>query len=133
MNFGPVGAIIAAKTGDNLGSVKRLLLDLRLLTHCETRGKVAHLRPTYRGLRGSSKLGLLLLLAARRPSIRIEGAEMGLTDCCAPEDVQIMYGAGGERALPGKELTHLPGYKDANLNAQETRLYPATRPTSGVK
>jgi len=28
-----------------------------------------------------------------------------------PEDLQIMYGLGGERRLPERELTHLPGYE----------------------
>ncbi|MFP3548347.1 glycoside hydrolase family 15 protein, partial [Rhizobium sp. SIMBA_035] len=30
-----------------------------------------------------------------------------------PEDLQIMYGVGGERDLTEKELPHLPGYQDA--------------------
>ena len=30
-----------------------------------------------------------------------------------PESLQIMYGVGGERDLPERELAHLPGYRDS--------------------
>ncbi|NYE96112.1 GH15 family glucan-1,4-alpha-glucosidase [Psychromicrobium silvestre] len=35
-----------------------------------------------------------------------------------PEDLQIMYGLGGERELPEAELSHLPGYE----NSQPVRI-----------
>lgn len=106
-------------------AVKRSLMVLRALTHQDTGGIVA--APTtslpeeiggtrnwdyrYCWLRDAA-LTLEALLAHGYVDIA-DGWRQWLLRAVAgaPEDVQIMYGVGGERRLEEYELVHLPGYE----------------------
>ncbi|WP_311262187.1 glycoside hydrolase family 15 protein [Pseudarthrobacter sp. BRE9] len=107
--------------------VKRSLLVLRALTHYETGGIVA--APTtslpeefggprnwdyrYCWLRDAS-LTLEAMLTHGYESEALKWRNWLLRALAGdPEELQIMYGVGGERDLTEKELPHLPGYQDA--------------------
>ncbi|MGZ4660882.1 MAG: glycoside hydrolase family 15 protein [Arthrobacter sp.] len=109
------------------GAVKRSLLVLRALTHYETGGIVA--APTtslpedfggsrnwdyrYCWLRDAS-LTLEAMLTHGYESQALKWRNWLLRALAGdPEDLQIMYGVGGERDLTEKELPHLPGYQNA--------------------
>ena len=109
------------------GAVKRSLLVLRALTHYETGGIVA--APTtslpedfggprnwdyrYCWLRDAS-LTLEAMLTHGYETEALKWRNWLLRALAGdPEDLQIMYGVGGERDLTEKELTHLPGYQNA--------------------
>ena len=109
------------------GAVKRSLLVLRALTHYETGGIVA--APTtslpedfggprnwdyrYCWLRDAS-LTLEAMLTHGYESEALKWRNWLLRALAGdPEDLQIMYGVGGERDLTEKELPHLPGYQNA--------------------
>lgn len=49
------------------------------------------------------------------------------------EDLQIMYGIGGERDLTEYELDHLPGYADSARYASAMRPAASVSTTSGVR
>lgn len=113
--------------GPHQDAVKRSLLVLRALTHYETGGIVA--APTtslpeefggprnwdyrYCWLRDAS-LTLEAMLTHGYESEALKWRNWLLRALAGdPEDLQIMYGVGGERDLTEKELPHLPGYQDA--------------------
>ena len=71
-----------------------------------------------------AELGLPLLLDPRRdlrpvgpvqPRLRLGGADFlyFIAEVAGSEDLQVMYGVGGERDLEERELTHLHGYEGA--------------------
>ncbi|QDG66782.1 glycoside hydrolase family 15 protein [Pseudarthrobacter sp. NIBRBAC000502772] len=108
-------------------AVKRSLLVLRALTHYETGGIVA--APTtslpedfggsrnwdyrYCWLRDAS-LTLEAMLTHGYESEALKWRNWLLRALAGdPEDLQIMYGVGGERDLTEKELPHLPGYQNS--------------------
>lgn len=114
-------------TGDYRDAVERSLLVLRALTHYETGGIVA--APTtslpedfggprnwdyrYCWLRDAS-LTLEAMLTHGYESEALKWRNWLLRALAGdPEDLQIMYGVGGERDLTEKELAHLPGYQNA--------------------
>ncbi|MBM6621056.1 glycoside hydrolase family 15 protein [Micrococcaceae bacterium RIT802] len=109
------------------GAVKRSLLVLRALTHFETGGIVA--APTtslpeefggprnwdyrYCWLRDAS-LTLESMLTHGYETEALQWRNWLLRALAGdPEQMQIMYGLGGERDLPERELNHLPGYEDS--------------------
>jgi GH15 family glucan-1,4-alpha-glucosidase len=107
--------------------VTRSMLVLRALTHESTGGIVAaattSLPENFGGSRNwdyryvwlrDAALTLEVLLSHGYES-EAEGWMMWLLRAIAgdPNDVQIMYGLAGERSLPERELTSLPGYRDA--------------------
>ena len=107
--------------------VTRSMLVLRALTHESTGGIVAaattSLPENFGGNRNwdyryvwlrDAALTLEVLLSHGYES-EAEGWMMWLLRAIAgdPNDVQIMYGLAGERYLPERELTSLPGYRDA--------------------
>jgi len=111
--------------GRYAGAVKRSLLTLRALSHEDTGGIVA--APTtslpeeiggsrnwdyrYCWLRDAA-LTLEALLAHGYLDIADSWRQWLLRAVAgAPEDVQIMYGVGGERRLEEYELDHLSGYE----------------------
>lgn len=108
-------------------AVKRSLLVLRALTHRETGGIVA--APTtslpedfgggrnwdyrYCWLRDAA-LTLESMLTHGYESEALQWRNWLLRALAGnPEQMQIMYGVGGERELPERELNHLPGYADS--------------------
>lgn len=115
----------APEYGDD---VRRSLLVLRALTHEDTSGIVAAATTSlpesfggernwdyrYVWLRDAS----LTLEALLRHGYRDEaqGWRQWLLRAVAgdPDDVQIMYGLAGERRIPERELTGLPGYHGAH-------------------
>jgi GH15 family glucan-1,4-alpha-glucosidase len=113
--------------GEYRVAVKRSLLVLRALTHYETGGIVA--APTtslpeefggprnwdyrYCWLRDAS-LTLEAMLTHGYEHEALQWRNWLLRALAGdPEDLQIMYGVGGERDLAEKELLHLPGYEKA--------------------
>jgi GH15 family glucan-1,4-alpha-glucosidase len=113
--------------GEYQHAVRRSLLVLRALTHYETGGIVA--APTtslpeafggprnwdyrYCWLRDAS-LTLEAMLTHGYQAEALKWRNWLLRALAGnPEDLQIMYGVGGERDLTEKELWHLPGYQDA--------------------
>lgn len=108
-------------------AVKRSLLVLRALTHYETGGIVAapttSLPEDFGGSRNwdyrycwlrDAALTLESMLTHGYESEALKWRNWLLRALAGdPEDIQIMYGVGGERDLPEKELDHLPGYQDA--------------------
>jgi GH15 family glucan-1,4-alpha-glucosidase len=109
------------------GAVKRSLLVLRALTNYETGGIVAapttSLPEEFGGPRNwDYRFCWLRDAALTLESMLTHGYETEalhwrnwLLRALAgdPEDLQIMYGIGGERELPERVLEHLPGYQDS--------------------
>ena len=133
--------------GPYQSAVKRSLLVLRALTHYETGGIVA--APTtslpeefggprnwdyrYCWLRDAS-LTLEAMLTHGYESEALKWRNWLLRALAGdPEDLQIMYGVGGERDLTEKELPHLPGYQDAKTrsNRKRSRLPASGRRCGG--
>jgi len=119
-------------TGRWSQAVHRSLLVLRALTNADTGGIVA--APTaglpedpggernwdyrYCWLRDSA-LTLEALLLHGRTGAALQWRNWLLRAVAGdPEDLQIMYGIGGERSLPERTLDHLPGY----LNSRPVRI-----------
>ncbi|MET3948819.1 GH15 family glucan-1,4-alpha-glucosidase [Arthrobacter sp. UYCu512] len=106
------------------GAVKRSLLVLRALTHCETGGIVAapttSLPEDFGGSRNwdyrycwlrDAALTLESMLTHGYETEALQWRNWLLRALAGdPEQMQIMYGVGGERDLPERELPHLPGY-----------------------
>ncbi len=111
--------------GRYAGAVKRSLLTLRALSHEDTGGIVAapttSLPEEMGGVRNwdyrycwlrDAALTLEALLAHGYLDIADSWRQWLLRAVAgAPEDVQIMYGVGGERRLEEYELDHLAGYE----------------------
>ncbi|MBP2217086.1 GH15 family glucan-1,4-alpha-glucosidase [Arthrobacter sp. CAN_C5] len=109
------------------GAVKRSLLVLRALTHYETGGIVAapttSLPEEFGGSRNwdyrycwlrDAALTLESMLTHGYESEALQWRNWLLRALAGdPEQMQIMYGVGGERELPERELDHLPGYADS--------------------
>jgi GH15 family glucan-1,4-alpha-glucosidase len=113
--------------GAYAANVKRSLLVLRALTHSETGGIVAapttSLPEDFEGSRNwdyrycwlrDAALTLESMLTHGYETEALKWRNWLLRALAGdPEDIQIMYGIAGERALPESELDHLPGYQDA--------------------
>lgn len=114
--------------GPHAAHVNRSLLVLRALTHEDTGGIVAAATTSlpeqfggernwdyrYVWLRDAS-LTLSVLLAHHFQEEAVTwGAWLLRAIAGDPADVQIMYGLDGERDLPERELTTLPGYEGAS-------------------
>jgi GH15 family glucan-1,4-alpha-glucosidase len=113
--------------GEYGGAVKRSLLVLRALTDYQTGGIVAapttSLPEEFRGPRNwdyrycwlrDASLTLEAMLTHGYESEALKWRNWLLRALAGdPEDLQIMYGVGGERDLTEKELPHLPGYQNA--------------------
>ncbi|MGX9900982.1 glycoside hydrolase family 15 protein [Arthrobacter sp. SA17] len=113
--------------GEYRAAVKRSLLVLRALTHYETRGIVAapttSLPEEFGGPRNwdyrfcwlrDASLTLEAMLTHGYEHEALQWRNWLLRALAGdPEDLQIMYGVGGERDLAEKELLHLPGYENA--------------------
>ena len=109
------------------GAVKRSLLVLRALTHFETGGIVAapttSLPEDFGGPRNwdyrycwlrDAALTLESMLTHGYETEALQWRNWLLRALAGdPEQMQIMYGVGGERELPERELDHLPGYADS--------------------
>lgn len=109
------------------GAVKRSLLVLRALTHFETGGIVAapttSLPEDFGGPRNwdyrycwlrDAALTLESMLTHGYETEALQWRNWLLRALAGdPEQMQIMYGVGGERELPERELAHLPGYEDS--------------------
>jgi GH15 family glucan-1,4-alpha-glucosidase len=109
------------------GAVKRSLLVLRALTHFETGGIVAapttSLPEDFGGQRNwdyrycwlrDAALTLESMLTHGYETEALQWRNWLLRALAGdPEQMQIMYGLGGERELPERELNHLPGYEDS--------------------
>lgn len=107
-----------------LAPVQRSLLVLRALTHVETGGIVAaattSLPEAFGGPRNwdyrhswlrDAALTLEALLAHGYSAEAVAWRDWLLRAVAGdPEDIQIMYGLAGERDLPERELSWLPGY-----------------------
>ncbi len=116
-----------AASGEHAELVTRSLLVLRALTHAETGGIVAaattSLPEAFGGGRNWDYRYVWLRDAALTLTAYIEHGFLEaahrwrtwLLRAIAgdPADVQIMYGIAGERDLPERELTSLPGYDGA--------------------
>ncbi len=114
-------------TGEHAELVTRSLLVLRALTHSETGGIVAaattSLPEDFGGERNWDYRYVWLRDAALTLSAYIDHGYLDaayrwrrwLLRAIAgdPADVQIMYGIAGERDLPEREITSLPGYEGA--------------------
>jgi GH15 family glucan-1,4-alpha-glucosidase len=108
-------------------AVKRSLLVLRALTHLETGGIVAapttSLPEDFGGTRNwdyrycwlrDAALTLESMLTHGYETEALQWRNWLLRALAGnPEQMQIMYGVGGERELPERELDHLPGYEDS--------------------
>ncbi|MCY7403490.1 MAG: glycoside hydrolase family 15 protein [Cryobacterium sp.] len=108
--------------------VVRSLLVLRALTHERTGGIVAAATTSLPEQFGGSRNWDYRYVWLRDASLTLEvllshGYELEADDWRAwllraiagdPNDVQIMYGLSGERYLPERELTSLPGYNGAS-------------------
>lgn len=109
-------------------AVKRSLLVLRALTHLETGGIVAapttSLPEDFGGARNwdyrycwlrDAALTLESMLTHGYETEALEWRNWLLRALAGdPEQMQIMYGVGGERELPERELSHLPGYEGSS-------------------
>ena len=109
------------------GAVKRSLLVLRALTHFETGGIVAapttSLPEDFGGPRNwdyrycwlrDAALTLESMLTHGYETEALQWRNWLLRALAGdPEQMQIMYGVGGERELPERELNHLPGYANS--------------------
>lgn len=109
------------------GAVKRSLLVLRALTHYETGGIVAapttSLPEDFGGSRNwdyrycwlrDAALTLEAMLTHGYETEALQWRNWLLRALAGdPEGLQIMYGIGGERDLPERELLHLPGYDNS--------------------
>ncbi|MFJ4030320.1 glycoside hydrolase family 15 protein [Paenarthrobacter sp. NPDC089989] len=108
-------------------AVKRSLLVLRALTNYETGGIVAapttSLPEEFGGSRNwdyrfcwlrDAALTLESMLTHGYETEALQWRDWLLRALAGqPEDLQIMYGIGGERDLPERVLDHLPGYADS--------------------
>lgn len=108
-------------------AVKRSLLVLRALTHHETGGIVAapttSLPEDFGGQRNwdyrycwlrDAALTLESMLTHGYETEALKWRNWLLRALAGdPEGLQIMYGIGGERDLPERELLHLPGYQNS--------------------
>lgn len=118
------GERVAVTDGPWAEIIRRSLLVLRALTHADTGGIVA--APTtslpedpggvrnwdyrYCWLRDSA-LTLQMLVRHGGTEAALHWRDWLLRAVAGdPEDLQIMYGVGGERWLPERTLDHLPGY-----------------------
>jgi GH15 family glucan-1,4-alpha-glucosidase len=113
--------------GDYGRYVRRSLLTLRALTHEETGGIVAALTTSLPEEFGGSRNwdyrfcwlrdAALTLEAMMKHGFESEAMawRQWLLRAVAgdPDDLQIMYGIAGERELPERELSHLPGYENS--------------------
>ncbi|KNC17720.1 glycoside hydrolase family 15 [Arthrobacter sp. RIT-PI-e] len=113
--------------GDYSHAVKRSLLVLRALTHEDTGGIVAapttSLPEQFGGARNwdyrycwlrDAALTLEAMMTHGFAEEALEWRNWLLRAVAGdPEDLQIMYGLGGERRLTERELDHLPGYADS--------------------
>ncbi|MDR6415705.1 glycoside hydrolase family 15 protein [Pseudarthrobacter sulfonivorans] len=109
------------------GAVKRSLLVLRALTHFDTGGIVAapttSLPEDFGGPRNwdyrycwlrDAALTLESMLTHGYETEALQWRNWLLRALAGdPEQMQIMYGVGGERELPERELAQLPGYEDS--------------------
>ena len=114
--------------GPYADAVMRSLLVLRALTHEDTGGIVAaattSLPETPGGVRNwdyryvwlrDASLTLQVLLANGFDAEAVNWRDWLLRAIAGdPADIQIMYGLAGERDLPERELTSLPGYQGAS-------------------
>ena len=117
-----------AASGEHAELVTRSLLVLRALTHSETGGIVAAATTSLPEAFGGSRnwdyryvwlRDAALTLTAYIEHGFLEAAHRWRTWLLRaiagdPADVQIMYGIAGERDLPERELTSLPGYDGAS-------------------
>ncbi len=115
------------RTGAWEAHVLRSLLVLRALTHSETGGIVAAATTSLPEDFGGSRNWDYRFVWLRDAALTLEAyLAHGYTRAAErwrdwllravagdPADVQIMYGLGGERDLPERELTSLPGYDGA--------------------
>ncbi|MBG6239943.1 GH15 family glucan-1,4-alpha-glucosidase [Mycetocola sp. CAN_C7] len=104
--------------------VARSLLVMRALTHEETGGIVAAATTSLPEIFGGSRNWDYRYVWLRDASLAVTALlSCGITEgvdrwrawllraiAGDPKDVQIMYGIGGERDLPERELSQLPGY-----------------------
>ena len=104
--------------------VRRSLLVLRALTHRDTGGIVAAATTSLPEEVGGSRNWDYRYTWLRDSALTLEAVMAHSSDGSAaawrtwllravagdPEDLQIMYGLGGERDLTERELPHLPGY-----------------------
>ena len=110
--------------GEWAADVRRSLLVLRALTHRETGGIVAAATTSLPEELGGSRNWDYRFTWLRDSALTLEammahGFDAGATAWRSwllravagdPEDLLIMYGLGGERELPERELPHLAGY-----------------------
>jgi GH15 family glucan-1,4-alpha-glucosidase len=115
------------RSGRYAAAVTRSLLVLRALTHQDTGGIVAAVTTSLPEQPGGTRnwdyrycwlrdaaLTLEALLAHGYSAEAQEWRDWLLRAIAgSPEDVQIMYGVAGERNLPERELSHLPGFDGA--------------------
>jgi len=120
-------AVTCTHQGPYRAEVVRSMLVLRALTHEDTGGIVAaattSLPEDFDGSRNwdyryvwlrDASLTLEVLLSHGYESEADDWRSWLLRSIAGdPGDVQIMYGLSGERYLPERELTSLPGYRDA--------------------
>ncbi len=113
--------------GDYGRFVRRSLLTLRALTHEETGGIVAALTTSLPEEFGGGRNWDYRFCWLRDAALTLEAMmkhgyeseamawRQWLLRAVAgdPDDLQIMYGIGGERELPERELSHLPGYENS--------------------
>ncbi len=113
--------------GPFAAEVQRSLLVLRALTHEDTGGIVAAPTTSLPEDFGGARNWDYRFCWLRDAALTLEAmlthgyAQEALTwrnwllraVAGDPEDLQIMYGLGGERELPEKELRHLPGYENS--------------------
>ncbi|GAB2674114.1 glycoside hydrolase family 15 protein [Thalassiella azotivora] len=109
-------------------AVRRSLLVLRALTHEDTGGVVAAATTSlpeeiggvrnwdyrYCWLRDTALTLEALMLHGYTQEARAWRDWLLRAVAGSPEDVQIMYGLAGERDLPERELTSLPGYEGSS-------------------
>ncbi|RFA14174.1 glucoamylase [Subtercola boreus] len=118
----------SAQDGPYHAAVMRSLLVLRALTHEDTGGIVAaattSLPESFGGQRNWDYRYVWLRDASLTLTVLLDHGFTGEADAWRgwllraiagdPNDVQIMYGLEGERWLPERELTSLPGYNGAS-------------------
>lgn len=121
-------AMRCSRTGDYEEYVVRSMLMLRALTHERTGGIVAaattSLPESFGGSRNWDYRYVWLRDAALTLEVLLSHGYAGEAEAWLnwllraiagdPNDVQIMYGPAGERDLLERELTSLPGYRDAS-------------------
>ncbi len=114
-------------TGDYAGAVQRSLITLRALTDFDTGGIVAAATTSlpelmggarnwdyrYCWLRDSTFTLYALMESGYRDEANAWREWLMRAIAGVPDDMQIMYGIGGERRLDEYELPHLSGYMDS--------------------